>query len=351
MWFALPPLIHAAAMMPTFTALFSGNTVLLESKFDADRTWELVERHKVQILIITGDAMGRPLIEAHQPSRTDTSSLGVVASGAALFSPVIKDAFLDAFPGLLVSDSIGASETGFGGIGFATKGEKQVGGPRVPAGRYALVIDENDVPVEPGSGKDGWFAKGGYVPVGYYNDPEKTREIFREVDGRPVVVTGDRARIEADGSITLLGRGNMVINTGGEKVFAEEVESAVKAYHDVYDAIVVGVPDERWGAPGLRGGAGARRAGGRRLRRTRGTRAAEPGRLQDSAPGVGGRHRPAHPRAANPTTAGPRRHHTARPRPPHVSGEARSRTLRHSRVGQAGARTTRTVPGNSAASS
>jgi fatty-acyl-CoA synthase len=117
----------------------------------------------------------------------------------------------------------------------------------VPAGRYALVLDDNDVPVEPGSGTDGWFAKGGYVPLGYYNDPEKTREIFREVDGRPVVVTGDRARIEADGSITLLGRGNMVINTGGEKVFAEEVESAVKAYRDVWDAIVVGVPDERWG--------------------------------------------------------------------------------------------------------
>ncbi|QTJ66072.1 acyl-CoA synthetase [Rhodococcus sp. ZPP] len=247
LWFALPPLIHAAAMMPTLTALFSGNTVLLESKFDPHRTWELVERHRVQILIITGDAMGRPLIEARQSSRTDTSSLAVVASGAALFSPVIKDAFLDAFPNLVVSDSIGASETGFGGIGFATKGQKQVGGPRVPAGRYAMVIGDDDRPIEPGSGNDGWFAKGGYVPLGYYNDPEKTKEIFREVDGKPVVVTGDRARIEEDGSITLLGRGNMVINTGGEKVFAEEVESAVKAYRDIYDAIVVGVPDERWG--------------------------------------------------------------------------------------------------------
>ncbi|MDV7241061.1 MULTISPECIES: acyl-CoA synthetase [Rhodococcus] len=247
LWFALPPLIHAAAMMPTLTALFSGNTVLLESKFDPHRTWELVERHRVQILIITGDAMGRPLIEARQSSRTDTSSLAVVASGAALFSPVIKDAFLEEFPNLVVSDSIGASETGFGGIGFATKGQKQVGGPRVPAGRYAMVIGDDDRPIEPGSGKDGWFAKGGYVPRGYYNDPEKTREIFREVDGKSVVVTGDRARIEEDGSITLLGRGNMVINTGGEKVFAEEVESAVKAYRDVYDAIVIGVPDERWG--------------------------------------------------------------------------------------------------------
>ncbi|MFZ2175799.1 MAG: acyl-CoA synthetase, partial [Rhodococcus sp. (in: high G+C Gram-positive bacteria)] len=134
-----------------------------------------------------------------------------------------------------------------GGIGFATTGEKQAGGPRVPAGRHAMVIGDDNRLLEPGSGKDGWFAKGGYVPIGYYKDPEKTREIFREIDGKPVVVTGDRARIEADGSITLLGRGNMVINTGGEKVFAEEVESVVKAHPDVYDAIVVGVPDERWG--------------------------------------------------------------------------------------------------------
>lgn len=246
-WFALPPLIHAAAMMPTFAALFSGNTVLLDSKFDSRRAWKLVEQHRMQIMIITGDAMGRPLIEAYEDMDVDVSSLAVVASGAALFSSVIKDAFLESFPGIMVSDSIGSSETGFGGIGFASKGQRQVGGPRVPAGRFAMVVDDDDVPVEPGSGIEGWFAKGGYVPIGYYNDPEKTKEIFREVDGQAVVVTGDRARVEEDGSITLLGRGNMVINTGGEKVFAEEVEGVVKAHPDVYDAIVVGVPDERWG--------------------------------------------------------------------------------------------------------
>jgi acyl-CoA synthetase (AMP-forming)/AMP-acid ligase II len=246
-WFALPPLIHAAAMMPTFAALFSGNTVLLDSKFDAHRTWKLVEQHKMQILIITGDAMGRPLVEAHRQAKADTSSLIVVASGAALFSPVVKEAFLEAFPDLIVSDSIGSSETGFGGIGFAAKGDQQLGGPRVQAGRFALVVDDDHVPLEPGSGVDGWFAKGGNVPIGYYNDPEKTKEIFGQVDGKTVVITEDRARLEADGSITLLGRGNMVINTGGEKVFAEEVESALKAHDGVYDAVVVGVPDERWG--------------------------------------------------------------------------------------------------------
>ncbi|MFD4367345.1 acyl-CoA synthetase [Rhodococcus sp. NPDC058521] len=246
-WFALPPLIHAAAMMPTFSALFSGNTVLLDSKFDPVRTWRLIEKHRIQIIIITGDAMGRPLIEAYRDVDVDVSSLIVVASGAALFSSAIKDSFLETFPGIMVSDSIGSSETGFGGIGFASKGQKQVGGPQVPAGRFAMVVDDDNVPVEPGSGVEGWFAKGGYVPIGYFNDPEKSKEIFREVEGKRVVVTGDRARIEADGAITLLGRGNMVINTGGEKVFAEEVEGVVKAHPDVYDAIVVGVADDRWG--------------------------------------------------------------------------------------------------------
>lgn len=246
-WFALPPLIHAAAMMPTFTALFTGNTVVLDPKFDAQRAWKIVEQRNVQVLIITGDAMGRPLVEAFAESTADVSSLAVVASGAALFSPAVKTAFLDTFPGILVSDSVGSSETGFGGIGFASKDGPDSGGPRVQPGRASFVVDDNGDRVAPGSTADGWLAKGGHIPVGYYKDPEKSAEIFRVIDGERVVVTGDRAKVEADGSITLLGRGNMVINTGGEKVFAEEVESVVKAHPDVYDAIVIGVPDERWG--------------------------------------------------------------------------------------------------------
>ncbi|QCQ90265.1 acyl-CoA synthetase [Rhodococcus sp. SGAir0479] len=247
-WVMLPPLIHTSAMMPTFTAFFTGNTVIMEPKFDAPRVWELVARYRPQVMVITGDAMGRPLVEAFREQERDTSSLGVVASGAALFSAAVKDAFFEAMPNLLISDSVGSSETGFGGIGFASKGLEQHGGPRVTANRYSVVVDDQDRILAPGSGGEGWLAKLGNVPVGYYKDPVKSAEIFRVIDGRRAVVTGDRARIEDDGSITLLGRGNMVVNTGGEKVFAEEVEAVVKAHPDVYDAIVIGVPDERWGS-------------------------------------------------------------------------------------------------------
>ncbi|MFE3292204.1 acyl-CoA synthetase [Rhodococcus sp. NPDC059234] len=249
----LPPLIHTSALMPTFTALLSGNAVIYDPKFDAARTWELVGRHRPTAMVITGDAMGRPLVEAFRGSGADTSSLAVVASGAALFSGSVKDAFFDALPNLMISDSVGSSETGFGGIGFATKGLDQHGGPKVGSHRHTVVVDDENRVQAPGSGAEGWLAKIGPVPLGYYNDPVKSAEIFREVHGLPdgrsrrAVVTGDRARIEDDGSVTLLGRGNMVINTGGEKVFAEEVEAVVKAHPDVYDAIVVGVPDERWG--------------------------------------------------------------------------------------------------------
>lgn len=247
-WVMLPPLIHTSAMMPTFTAFFTGNTVIMEPRFDAARVWEVVAEYRPQVMVITGDAMGRPLVEAYREQNRDTSSLAVLASGAALFSAAVKDAFFDVMPNLMISDSVGSSETGFGGIGFATKGFEQHGGPKVGANKYSVVVDDENRILAPGSGAEGWLAKLGNVPVGYYNDPVRSAEIFREVDGRRAVVTGDRARIEADGSITLLGRGNMVVNTGGEKVFAEEVEAVVKAHPDIYDAIVIGIPDDRWGS-------------------------------------------------------------------------------------------------------
>ncbi|WP_024796930.1 acyl-CoA synthetase [Tomitella biformata] len=243
----LPPLIHTSALMPTFTALFAGNIVIYDAKFDAARTWELIGRHGATVMVITGDAMGRPLVDALAGATADVSSLGVVASDAALFSGAVKDDFFAALPNLLISDSVGSSETGFGGIGFATKGFEQRGGPKVGANKYSVVVDDENRVLAPGSGSEGWLAKIGNVPLGYYKDPVKSAEIFREIDGGRAVVTGDRARIEDDGSITLLGRGNMVINAGGEKVFTEEVEATVKAHPEIYDAIVIGVPDERWG--------------------------------------------------------------------------------------------------------
>ncbi|MFE3262286.1 acyl-CoA synthetase [Nocardia sp. NPDC059091] len=244
-WLILPPLIHAAAMMPSFTALWSGNTVAYESRFDAASAWRTVERIRPAVMVITGDAMGRPLLDAYRAHPTDAGSLVAIASGAALLSQSVKNQLLEQFPNAVVSDSIGSSETGFGGIGFATKADTPGRGPRVRTGRGAVVVDENGRQVA--AGNEGWLAKTGAVPLGYYKDPEKTQRLFKTVDGARMVITDDRARVEHDGSITLIGRGNMVINTGGEKVFVEEVEGVLKAHATVFDAVVLGIPHERWG--------------------------------------------------------------------------------------------------------
>ncbi|RDI65978.1 acyl-CoA synthetase [Nocardia pseudobrasiliensis] len=244
-WFVLPPLIHAAAMMPTFTALWSGQTVLFEPKFEPARIWRAVARERANILVITGDAMARPLLDAYRERPADASSLVAIGSGAALLSQSVKNELLELFPGVVLTDSIGSSETGFGGIGFASKDDDVTRGPRVATGRGAVVVDDDGRPVGPG--EQGWIAKTGSVPLGYYKDQARSDRLFRTVDGVRMVVTDDRARVEPDGSVTLLGRGDMVVNTGGEKVFTEEVEAVVKAYAGVYDAIVIGVAHERWG--------------------------------------------------------------------------------------------------------
>ncbi|MFE9577908.1 acyl-CoA synthetase [Nocardia sp. NPDC006044] len=244
-WFVLPPLIHAAAMMPTFAALWSGNAVFLQPRFDPNLVWQTVVRHRPQVMVITGDAMARPLLDAYRAAPVDASGLLAIGSGAALLSQPVKNELLELFPALVVTDSIGSSETGFGGMGFVQKDDDPGRGPRVRIGRGSIVVDDDGRPVHPG--EEGWLAKSGSVPLGYYKDPVKTDKLFKTVDGTRIVVTDDRARIEADGSVTLLGRGNMVVNTGGEKVFVEEVEGVVKAHDGIYDAVVVGVPHERWG--------------------------------------------------------------------------------------------------------
>ena len=143
-----------------------------------------------------------------------------------------------------MSDSIGASETGYQGT-FA--GADDQGRPRFAMGEHTTVLDDDGMPVTPGDGVVGRLARGGYVPIGYYKDPEKTAAVFAEAGGKRWVLPGDMAMVEADGTITLLGRGSVSINTGGEKVFPEEVENALKSHPDVFDVVVVGVPDERWG--------------------------------------------------------------------------------------------------------
>ncbi len=247
----IAPLMHGATQWAVMGQSFMGNRVVLMSQFDAHEVWRLVEAEKVNSLMMTGDAMARPLIEAldEEPSKTcDLSSLLSLSSTAAVFSPSLKDQYLERFPGIVLIDAIGSSEGGGNGVVILEKGKTAMrGGPTVSPVAGTVVLDDDLRPVEPGSGVVGRVARSGDIPVGYYNDPVKTAATFVEVDGTRYVVPGDMAVVEDDGSITLLGRGSQSINSGGEKIFPEEVEAAVKSHPAVYDAVVVGVPDERWG--------------------------------------------------------------------------------------------------------
>jgi len=245
----IAPLMHGASQWSVMGGSFQGNKIVLVARFDPRHVWRLVEEEKVNLLMITGDAMGRPLIEALDDGATyDTSSLFALASTAAVFSPSVKDQFLERFPNLVVSDAIGSSETGANGHIQVTKGHTAMrGGPTVHAVTDTVVLGEDLVELAPGSGKIGKVARKGNVPLGYYNDPVKTAETFVTANGVRYAIPGDYAMLEADGTITLLGRGSVSINSGGEKIYPEEVEAAVKSHPAVWDATVVGVPDERWG--------------------------------------------------------------------------------------------------------
>lgn len=244
------PLMHGATQWAVMGQSFVGNRIVLVPRFDPHEVWELVEREHVNMLMITGDAMGRPLIEAlDEPgSSYDLSSLIGITSTAALFSPSVKDQFFEHFPNLIMTDAVGSSEGGNNGLSVIKPGGTTMkSGPTVSSLGGTVVFDENLEPLAPGSGLIGKIARSGDIPVGYYNDPAKTAEVFVTVDGVRYVMPGDFATVEADGSVTLLGRGSICINSGGEKIFPEEVEAVVRSHPDVMDAIVVGAPDERWG--------------------------------------------------------------------------------------------------------
>jgi acyl-CoA synthetase (AMP-forming)/AMP-acid ligase II len=245
--FPVPPLIHGAAQWAAFQSFFSGGTVVFLPQFDPHEVWRTVARNRVNVMLIVGDAMARPMIEALHTGDYDASSLFAIASTSALFSPSVKEQYLDALPNTVITDSIGSSETGFTGMGMVQKGVDYTGGPRVKADPDTIVIDDAGRRLEPGTGAVGRLARGGHIPLGYHKDPEKTAALFADVDGRRYTVPGDLARLEDDGTITLLGRGNTCVNSGGEKVFPEEVEGALKSHPDVFDALVIGVPDERLG--------------------------------------------------------------------------------------------------------
>src|ERR1700754_337512 len=250
--YPIPPMIHGATQSATWMSVFSGQTTVLAPEFDADEVWQTIEKRKVNLLFFTGDAMARPLLDAltklhdagHEP---DLSSLFLLASTAALFSTSIKEKFLELLPNRVITDSIGSSETGFGGTSIVAKGEHHMGGPRVTIDHRTVVLDEDGNEVKPGSGVRGMIAKKGNIPVGYFKDEEKTRQTFSVYTGVRSALSGQYAEVDADGSVTMLGRGSQSINSGGEKIYPEEVEAALKGHPDVFDALVVGVPDERYG--------------------------------------------------------------------------------------------------------
>jgi acyl-CoA synthetase (AMP-forming)/AMP-acid ligase II len=248
--YPMPPLMHGASQWAVMGQSFVGNGSVLRGKFDPVEAWRTVEAEKANLIMITGDAMARPLLDAlaEPGAEYDLSSLFAISSSAVLFSQTCKDEFLERLPNLVITDAIGSSEGGANGITIVSKGVSMKGGPTVTAARDAVVLDDDLRPIGPGTGQVGRLARHGNVPVGYYNDPEKTAATFvTGPDGVRYVIPGDHALVEADGSITMLGRGSVSINTGGEKVFPEEVENALKSHPDVFDAVVVGVPDDRWG--------------------------------------------------------------------------------------------------------
>ena len=246
------PLMHGTGQFTTFQSMFLGGTIVtLESRsFDPDELWRVVARERVTNMAIVGDAFAKPMLRALEDAEArgepyDISSVALMISSGVIWSAPVKQAFMERQP-MICYDSLGSSE----GVGFANS--ISVPGAETKTAKFAIgphakVLTDEGREVEPGSEEIGLLAVGGRIPAGYYKDPEKSAETFRELAGHRWSVPGDYATVAADNTITLLGRGSVSINSGGEKIYPEEVEEAVKHHPAVADSVVVGVPDERFG--------------------------------------------------------------------------------------------------------
>ena len=241
------PFIHGAAQWGGFIGLFTGGKLVLQAgkSFDPDEIWRLIEREGVTTITLVGDAMARPLADALETGGYQPSSLAVIASAGAVLSPSVRDQLRALLPDTLVLNNFGATETGHQGSAIPGMETGREGRPTFFMDESNCVLDDDLRPAPPGV--LGKLARGGRIPLGYYNDPEGTAARFTTIDGKRWVVPGDFALLDEEGTITVYGRGAVCINTGGEKVFPEEVEEALKAHADVFDALVVGLPDARWG--------------------------------------------------------------------------------------------------------
>jgi fatty-acyl-CoA synthase len=244
------PMMHGTGLITAIGCMMGGGCVvtLQSPSFDAGELWSVVARRKVQSIAIVGDAFAKPMLQAldANPGRFDTSSLVSMVSSGVMWSREVKAGLLRHIPQVALMDSFGASEAlGFGSSAMTKDGEVRTASFQI--GPRCKVFDEDENLVEPGSGKAGIIAIGGPIPLGYYRDPEKTAKTFRTIGGQRYSIPGDWCTVEADGAMTLLGRGSACINTAGEKVYPEEVEEALKTHAAIEDALVVGVPDDKWG--------------------------------------------------------------------------------------------------------
>ncbi|OBJ30558.1 acyl-CoA synthetase [Mycolicibacter virginiensis] len=247
-WFALSPLMHAAGLWTAFSAILSGQTVILNdtrTRFDPRSVLEIAAREKVGLMTMVGDAYAAPLVAELRRGPYDLSSLHSIGTGGAATNPKYQAALLELLPQITLINGYGSSETGNLGFGRSQRDARRdtfdlrTGGSVVSQDRTRFL--------EPGDPEVGWVVRTGRIPLGYFDDADATQRTFGEIDGQRMVISGDRASIENDGTLRLFGRDSLVVNTGGEKVFVEEVEDVLRAHPAVADALVVGRPSERWG--------------------------------------------------------------------------------------------------------
>jgi fatty-acyl-CoA synthase len=244
------PLMHGTGLFTAIGALGTGGAIvtLPSAHFDAHELWAAVERYRVASIAIVGDAFGKPMLQALNEAlgRYDLSSLIMIISSGVMWTTEVKRGLLEHHERMVLVDSFGSSEAvGFGRSVTTARGETRTA--RFEIGERVKVFTEDGREVEPGSGEPGFVARGGPIPLGYYKDAEKTAQTFRTLNGQRWSIPGDWCTVEKDGTLNLLGRGSVCINTAGEKVYPEEVEEVMKTHPSVYDALVVGVPDEKWG--------------------------------------------------------------------------------------------------------
>ncbi|WP_338674803.1 acyl-CoA synthetase [Streptomyces sp. SCSIO 30461] len=245
-FFPTPPLMHGTSTLTAFIGFNFGQRVVLHRKYAPEEVLRTIERERVTSVSLVGDAMLRPLIDAlNGPLKgTDLSSLFSVSSSGAIMSETVREQFTALAPNVMLLNNFGSSESGFNGTATDDSGPEK--GFRLRVNARTQVVDP--ATYEPVAvGEPGRIAQRGHVPLGYYNDPEKTAETFFRRGDERWVLLGDMATVDEEGVVTVLGRGSQCINTGGEKVYPEEVEQALKAHPDVYDALVAGVPDPTWG--------------------------------------------------------------------------------------------------------